>query len=109
MSYIRKVLGQVLATAVTETDLYTVPSNTNTVISSIIICNTSVNSSTFRIYIRVAGESTNNKQYLYYDTPINGNDSFVVSVGITLSETDVVTVYSSSGNLVFNLFGQENN
>lgn len=109
MSYIRKVLGQVLATATTETDLYTVPASTNTVISSIVICNTSVSSETFRVYIRIAGAATDNKQYLYYDTPINGNDTFVATIGITLAETDVVTVYSSSSNLAFNLFGQENN
>ena len=101
-------LGQAAPSAVTATDLYTVPSATSAVVSSIIIANRSATPDKFRVSIRVAGAGATNKQYLYYDTAIAGNDTFIATVGITLATTDVITVYSTNGTLSFNLSGQQN-
>lgn len=103
-----KILGQSNPAATTATDLYTVPSATSTVASSIVICNQANTATTFRISIRQAGAGATGKQYLYYDTAIAANDTFIATIGITLAATDVVTVYAGSANLSFNLFGQEN-
>lgn len=102
-----KTLGQSAPGATTATDLYTVPSATNTVCSSIVVCNRST-ATTFRISVAVGGGATANKDYLYYDVPIAANDTFIATIGIALSATDVVRVYAGSANLSFNLFGQEN-
>lgn len=102
-----KVLGQSVPSATTLTDIYTVPASTSTVISSISICNTSSTATTFRISVAVAGAANTNKQYLYYDVTIAGNDTFVATIGITLATTDVVRVYSTLATLSFNLFGSE--
>ena len=107
MATVRKVLGQVAASATTETDLYTVPAATSTVISSIVACNRGSSSAALRVSIAVGGGATATKDYLYYDLIIPPNETFIATVGITLSTTDKVKVYASTGNLSFNLFGEE--
>jgi hypothetical protein len=102
-----KVLGQSNPSATTATDLYTVPGSTTAACSSIVVCNRSATATSFRISVRVAGAGADNKQYLYYDVPIAGNDTFVATIGISLATTDVVTVYATLATLSFTLFGQE--
>lgn len=102
-----KVLGQSAPAATTEIDLYTVPAATEAVISSIVATNRAVAAGQIRISIRVGGGVTANKDYLYYDLPVSGKDTFVATIGITLAATDVVRVYASSANFSFNLFGVE--
>jgi len=103
-----KVLGQQNPNATTLTTLYTVPSATSTVISSLCVCNRSATPTTFRVAIRPAGASISNEHYLYYDIEILGNDTFIATIGLTLSTTDVVSVYSTLATLSFHLYGQEN-
>lgn len=102
-----KVLAQSNPSATTLTDLYTVPSATSTVISTLIVCNTGSSSTTFRISVAVAGAANTLKQYIYYDVTIPGNDSFAATIGGTLATTDVVRIFAGNTNLTFNLFGTE--
>lgn len=102
-----KVLGQVNPSATTNTDLYTVPSLTSTVCSTLSICNQSATNGTFRVAIRPAGAAIAAKHYIAYDTVIPANDTVSITAGITLATTDVVTVYSSSSTMSFNLYGSE--
>lgn len=102
-----KVLGQLNPSATTATTLYTVPAATSAVCSTIAICNQSSSPGSFRIAIRTAGATLDPKQYIAYDTAIPANDTISMTIGITLATTDVVTVYASSSNLSFNLFGSE--
>lgn len=102
-----KVLGQSAPSATTATTLYTVPSATSTVVSTINVCNRSSTADTFRIAVRPAGASLANSHYLAYDTPLPGNDSISVTVGVSLSATDVITVYAGTANLTFAAFGAE--
>lgn len=103
-----KVLGQVVPSATTLTTLYTVPAATSAVVSSLVISNNSAVATSFRVAIRPAGAAADPKHYIYYDIPIDGNDTFVATIGITLATTDVVSVYATLATLSFNLFGQEN-
>jgi len=102
-----KVLGQVNPSATTLTTLYTVPSATSTVASTLMICNQAATNGTFRIAVRPAGASIDPKHYLSYDTVLPANDSIALTLGITLATTDVVSVYASSTSISFNLFGSE--
>jgi hypothetical protein len=38
---------------------------------------------------------------------VPSNDSIALTLGLTLANTDVVTVYAGSANLTFSLFGTE--
>ena len=102
-----KVLGQSAPSATTLTTLYTVPAATTTVCSSIVVCNQAASAGTFRVSVRVAGAANTAKQYIYYDVPIGANVTFTSTIGISLGATDVVSVYASSANMSFNLFGLE--
>lgn len=102
-----KVLAQVAPSAATLTTLYTVPSVTSTVISSITVSNNSATPTSFRISIQVAAAADNAKQYLYYDVAIPGNDTFVATIGVSLATTDVIKCYATLATLAFNLFGVE--
>jgi glucose-6-phosphate dehydrogenase assembly protein OpcA len=102
-----KVLGQSNPAATTATTLYTVPATTSTVVSSISICNLASSSATYRIAVRPAGASIANQHYLAYDVTVGASDTTIITVGLTLATTDVITVYSSTANLSFAAFGSE--
>jgi hypothetical protein len=104
------VLGtQTIPAANTNTDLYTVPGSgtLSAVVSSITICNQASTAATFNIAIRKAGTTLTTAMYIAYGTPIAGNDTIALTLGITLATTDVITVNSSSGNLSFAAFGSQ--
>jgi hypothetical protein len=102
-----KVLGQVIPTANTLTTVYTVPSSTNTIVSTIVIANPGPTATTYRIAIRPAGAAIDQKHYIAYDISVPTLDSVAMTIGVTLSATDVVSVESFSGLVSFNLFGSE--
>ena len=102
-----KVLGQIAPSATTNTSLYTVPSATQTVISTILVANRSLEASTYRIAIRAGGATLANEHYIAYDVTVPGSDSVTLTLGVTLGATDVITVYASSVNLTFSAFGSE--
>ena len=102
-----KVLGQSAPAATTLTDIYTVPALAETVVSTIAICNRSQGEVKMRIAVRPAGETIANKHYIAYDAPITGQDSTYVTIGATLAEGDVISVYSENTSLSFSVFGNE--
>lgn len=102
-----KVLGQSAPSATTNTDVYTVPSATETVISTIVICNRANTAGTFRLAVRPNGTAIANQHYLAYDVPIAANDSTTLTLGITMDASDVVTFYASSANQSISVFGNE--
>jgi len=102
-----KVLAQSAPSATTNTDVYTVGSGKSAVVSTITVCNRAASSATYRIAIRVAGSALSNEDYIVYDSTIPANDTISLTLGVTLAATDVVTVYASTANFSFNLFGAE--
>ena len=102
-----KVLGQSNPSADTNTDVYTVPSTTSAVISTLNICNQSANGSVFNIAIRPAGATLEAKHYIAYNTSVAANDSVSLTIGVTLATTDVVTVRANNASVSFNVFGSE--
>lgn len=107
MADTRKSLFQSYPAAGVLTDAYTVGSSKAVVVSTIYVSNRDALASTFRISIAVAGAADSAAQYIYYDEPVFGKHSFALTVGLTLSATDVLRVYSGSGALAFNGFGVE--
>ena len=102
-----KVLGQSNPTANTLTTLYTVPAATPAVISTLTVCNLASANATYGIAIRPTGETIANKHYIAYSTTVPGNDTTIITIGMTVSATDVVSVSASTANLVFNAFGAQ--
>jgi glucose-6-phosphate dehydrogenase assembly protein OpcA len=102
-----KVLGQSNPSATTLTTLYTVPSATEAVVSSIIIANLAATAATFRIAVRPDGASIANSQYVGYDITVGASDSTVLTLGITMNAADVLSVYASTSTVTFSAFGSE--
>jgi glucose-6-phosphate dehydrogenase assembly protein OpcA len=107
MPTVYKVLGQSAPSATTDTDLYTVPAATSAVVSTIVVANRVGTSATYRIAIRPAGATLANQHYLAYDVTVGASDSTTLTLGITLAATDVITIYASTANLSFSVFGSE--
>lgn len=99
------VLGQSNPSATTLTTLYTVPAATSTTVSSVVVCNQSPTKSTFRISVAQAGAADTISQYLYYDFPITGNNTFIATIGMTLATTDIIRIYSGNSQISFTAFG----
>ena len=103
----KKVLGQSNPSATTLTTLYTVPSAKEAVVSTISVANLTATAATFRIAVRPAGASIANQHYIGYDITVGASDSTLITVGLTLAATDVISVYASTANLAFEAFGDE--
>jgi hypothetical protein len=107
MANVYKILAQSSPAATTETDLYTVPLATSAVCSSIAICNRGTTQTTFRVSLSQGGGATINKNYIYYDVTLAGNDTFIATIGVTLAATDKIRIYAGNANLSFQVFGTE--
>jgi hypothetical protein len=102
-----KVLGQSAPAATTPADVYTVPSATSTVVSTIVVANRAATAGTFRLSVRPAGATQADQHYIAYDVPIAANDSTTLTLGITMDAADVLTAYCSSADMSINVFGTE--
>ena len=103
----KKVLGQVNPSATTLTTLYTVPSAKEAVVSSISVANLTATAATFRLAVRPAGASIANQHYIGYDITVGASDTTIITVGLTLATTDVLSVYASTADVAFQAFGDE--
>lgn len=101
-----KVLGQSAPAAATATTLYTVPAATQTVCSTLSICNRDI-ATVYRVSVRPAGAAQANQHYIVFDSVLAANDTIMLTLGITIAATDVVTVYAGSSSVSFALFGAE--
>lgn len=101
-----KVLGQ-LASTTSPVALYTCPSSTETVISTITVCNRAAAAKTYKIILRPDDETLADKHYLAFDVAIAANDTTALTLGITLNASDKIYVSASDTNLSFTAFGSE--
>lgn len=103
-----KILGQAHLTTTSDTDIYTCPASTETIISTLIVANIGTAATTFNIALRQDGATLADKHYIAKEVPIAANDSTTLTLGMALEATDVVTAAAGVGNaLSLNLFGAE--
>ena len=107
MPTVYKVLGQSNPSATTNTTLYTVPSLTSAVVSTITICNQASSAATYRIAVRPAGATVAAQHWVVYGATVAASDTTALTLGVTLATTDVITVYASTATLSFSAFGSE--
>ncbi len=101
-----KVLGQ-LASTTSAVALYTCPSATQTIVSTLVVCNRAAAAKTYKIILRPNDETLADKHYIAFDTPLAANDSVALTLGITMDASDKLYVSGSDTNLSFSLFGSE--
>lgn len=101
-----KVLGQSAPSATSNTTLYTVPSSTSAVCSTLAVCNRGP-ATTFRVAVRAGGSSLANQHYIVYDAFLDQYQSVYLTIGATLQASTIVTVYAGTASVSFSLFGSE--
>ena len=102
-----KVLGQLVPTANTLSNVYTVPSATQAVISTITVCNQNATNASYSISISPAGATDNVRHYIVRGATVPAADALAFTLGITLGNTDQVRCNTNSANISFNVFGSE--
>lgn len=108
MSFGYKILGQSAPADTSNADLYTVPSGTEAIISSIAIANVTATDATYRIYVRDSAATAADANALVKDATATANSTTTIGIGITLSATDVITVQSGTADAITaHAFGTE--
>ena len=102
-----KVLAQSAPTAATATTLYT--ASNAVIVSSLNVANTGGAADTVRIAVRPAGATLANQHYIVYGLQVPSGSFLTYTGGITLANTDVITIYSTTGTSSFSAFGSEAN
>ena len=102
-----KVLGQSSPSATTSTDIYTVGSGKQAIVSTLSVANRSTSAGSYRIAVRPDGATLSNEHYLAYDVAISANDTNLITTALALDAGDILTVYSSSANISFGAYGTE--
>ena len=81
----------------------------STVISSIIVCETNNLASAFTIRVVPYSVTTisDNRYDIFSASSIGARNTKIISPGITISQGDYITVYGSTANVNFFVFGAE--
>jgi len=105
---IYKILGQSCPANTANVTLYTVPANTNTIISTLSVCNLSVNNKTYNIAAIPSGETINLKHMIASNGAVGSYDSIALTIGMTLGANDKIVIASQdANNIAFTIFGTE--
>jgi hypothetical protein len=102
-----KVLAQVAPSAATATTLLTASSAT--IVSTLNASNIGGTQDTIRVAVRPSGATLANQHYIAFGVPLAAGAVFSIQGGLTLANTDVITVYSTTGNTSFSAFGSDGN
>ena len=108
MAFGYKILGQSAPADTNAADLYTVPAGTEAIISAIAVANITGTDATYDIHVRDAGAAVADGNALVKGATVAANTTTVISIGVTLSATDVVSVTSGTGSAItYHAFGTE--
>ncbi len=100
-----KLLGQIDIAAVTNTDIYTVPTTMETVFTAS-ICNRNSVSVKVRLALSSVSVTPAGKEYIEYDTTVPGN-GVLERTGLVIDVGKIVIGYSDTANVSFNVYGYE--
>ena len=103
-----KILGQSAPANTSNANLYTVPSATSTIVSTLVIANTTATAATARVFARIAGATAAASNAIIYDASVPANSTATFTLGMTLATTDIITIQTGTANaLTFTAFGSE--
>ena len=105
-----KRLGAINPSANTQTNVYVVPAATETVISTITICNQENANLIYSLAIMPASIFTapaGKAHFIARDVAVPALDTIVLTLGLTANSGTVLTANASSVNISFGAFGSE--
>jgi hypothetical protein len=106
-----KILGQIQTTANVLTTIYTVPAATNTMISTITICNQSPNTVSINVAANVSGSAVTTRNFIVSGYSLGAAETLVLEPRVSLNVGSIlsanVTGANASSNISINAFGVE--
>lgn len=103
-----KILGQSRPTDANVTDLYTVPSATSSVVSTITTTNVDGTASNISVYVVASGDTAGADNALVYQAELAANSVQSFTIGLTLAAGDKLAVQSATGSsTTYQAFGSE--
>lgn len=106
-----KILGQIQTVANTMTNVYVVPASTESVLSSVFICNQTANTVNVDLAARQGSQALGNEHYIVKDYPLAAADTLILEPRLSMNATSVlsanVTGANASSNVSVNAFGIE--
>jgi hypothetical protein len=103
---ITPIRKQIACAVATEETLYDVPLATTARVT-ILVCNRTSVPSFFNVANRALGVALANEHYIAYNDTIGGNETKVIVNDLQLLAEDLIEVYSTSGEITFQLYGEE--
>lgn len=89
------------------TTIYTVPSATESICSTLLVCNRDTTDAYYSLVVRPNGAALEDKHYTTFDAVVGGEDTVTLTLGISLDATDVIAIIASNPNLSVTMFGNE--
>ena len=102
-----KVLGQLNPTANTLSNVYTVPSATQAVVSTITVCNQTASNVSYSIAVAPDGQADNVRHYIIRGGVVPAADSIAMTLGITIDANDQIRANTNNNSVSFSIFGSE--
>jgi hypothetical protein len=106
-----KILGQVQTTANVLTTIYTVPASTNTVVTTITICNQSANTVSVNVAANVSGSAVSTKNFIVSGYSLGAAETLVLEPRVSLNVGSIlsanITGANAASNVSINAFGVE--
>jgi len=106
-----KILGQIQTTANVLTTIYTVPASTNTVVTTITICNQSANTVSVNVAANVSGSAVTTKNFIVSGYALGAAETLVLEPRVSLNVGSIlsanITGANAASNVSINAFGVE--
>ena len=106
-----KILGQIQTTANVLTTIYTVPASTNTMISTIIVCNQSANTVLVNVAANLSGSAVTTRNFIVSGYALGAAETLVLEPRVSLNVGSIlsanITGANAASNVSINAFGVE--
>ena len=106
-----KILGQIQTTANVLTTIYTVPASTNTVVTTITICNQSANTVSVNVAANVSGSAVTTRNFIVSGYSLGAAETLVLEPRVSLNVGSIlsanITGANAASNVSINAFGVE--
>ena len=102
------ILAQVRPADTNAVSAYSTPKGTRAEITRVLVCNTTGNTPSFRIFLDNDGSTYDQTTALYYDKAMSANDTTTIEGSWWIDDSGNLAVRTSAGNeLTFTVFGAE--
>ena len=105
-----KRLGAINPSANTQTNVYVIPAATQSVISTVAICNQTATATTYSLALMDSSQfnaAAPAATFLVRNATLTGSDTIFLTVGLTGNAGSVLVANTPNANISFSAFGSE--